>query len=756
MEIIERIPLERLKFLTTLQFSDFKALELCKSSSKNDDERKQNYNYLMSYCNGLIKAKGEMKRAYTYTDPTPLEVGGRLYCGLSIQGISSKIRGFLMKDITTDIDMKNAHPVILRYICKLNNNFSCPNLEYYINNRDEILAKFDSSGKTEFLKAVNSDKTNKKISDKFFKEFDKECKVIQKYITSLKDYKHIVETVPANRHYNWLGSAINRILCVYENKILQEVINFLIRKQIKTQNRCCDNMDYYMNSLECRNCYQKLSADFVETKICNIEIAALMFDGLMVYGDYYDNIDLLQEIENEVNTKFEGLNMKFAYKEHKTGIISIPDDFEPKPVIPELDFPFEKVNEEFEKQHCKITNKGIFIKQLANDNIVMSKQHLKMAYENMIYEKINKDGKVQKHNFIQDWLVNNPNQRSFEDIGIYPNQVKCPTNCFNMWRKFEMEMVSEYEHKQDALDLILNHIRILCNNEESVYDYFIAWIAQMIQYPEIKSNCPTLISKEGAGKGTLMRLFEKMLGDSKIFQTTTPSRDVWGEFNNHMANTFLVNLDELSKKETLESEGKIKGLITEPKLTINNKGINKYDIQSYHRFIITTNTEEPVTSKSDDRRKFIIRSSDEKCGDVQYFKKLYELLDDVNVIKTCYEYFKSIPDMDNFKELQLPVTEYHKELKEMSKSPIESWLEYFTAQNMNRDYIELKSESVYEKFNEWCITSGIEYNIDALKLMVRISRLKIDGIEKRKSSGFMVTKFDIEKMKKHFGIGCLL
>ena len=109
MEITERIPLEKLQFLTTLQFSDFKALELCKSASKNEDERKQNYNYLISYCNGLIKAKGQMKRAYTFTDATPLEVGGRLYCGLSIQGISSKIRGFLMDGVATDIDMKNAN-----------------------------------------------------------------------------------------------------------------------------------------------------------------------------------------------------------------------------------------------------------------------------------------------------------------------------------------------------------------------------------------------------------------------------------------------------------------------------------------------------------------------------------------------------------------------------------------------------------------------------------------------------------------------
>lgn len=716
MELIERISLDKIHYLNSLNFKQFKELEICKSSCKNDDDRKTQFNIMKSFCETNLKTRGETKRIYAFTEKTPLEVGGRLYCGNSIQGLSSKLRGLLLRDITTDIDMKNAHPVILRYLCKLH-NIECPNLSYYVENRTSILERLGKEYKTEFLKAVNTDKTNKKAKDDYFKSFDKECKNIQKQITSLECYKYIVNSVPSTREYNWLGSAINRILCVYENKIIQEVISVLNSKQI--------------------------------------EICALMFDGLMCYGNYYNDIDLLREIETFVNTKFDGLKMEFSYKCH-CQLIQIPSDFQIENKVKPLEKSFDKVCEEFEKRHCKIINKGVFIKQLDNDNVVLSKQHIKSSYEHLIYEKYDKDNNIKQMNFINDWLINNPNQRCYEDIGIYPNNDLCPHNYFNMWRKFSMDMVTDWEFHQEGLDMILNHIRILCNNEDVVYEYFIAWIAQMVQYPEVKSTCPTLISKEGAGKGTLMRLFEKMLGDAKIFQTTTPSRDVWGEFNNHMTNSFLVNLDELSKKETLDSEGKIKGLISEPKMTINNKGVNKFDIQSYHRFIITTNNEEPIKTTSDDRRKFIIRSSDEKCGDVEYFKKLYELLDDTNVVKTCYEYFKSIPNMHDFKNIPLPVTEYQAELKELSMSPIESWLRDFTFKHQDDDFIELKSQNVYEKFSDWCNENGVDYKIDTLKLMVRINRLNINGIEKHKTKICNTTKFDIEKLKKHFGIGCLL
>ena len=112
--------------------------------------------------------------------------------------------------------------------------------------------------------------------------------------------------------------------------------------------------------------------------------------------------------------------------------------------------------------------------------------------------------------------------------------------------------------------------------------------------------------------------------------------------------------------------------------------------------------------------------------------------------------------MQDFGSIQPPQTEYHSELKQLSKSPIESWLEQFTQQNKDRDYIELKSQSVYEKFNDWAIDNGLEYKIDALKLAVRMSRLNINGIEKIRKNTSRGYKFDIEKMKKHFGIGCLL
>ena len=90
---------------------------------------------------------------------TPAGLGGRLFSTGSMQGISGLYRGLLMRGKGTYIDMKNAHPVILKYICRLH-SIDCPALEYYINHRDEVLSKWSNKamGKNAYLVATNDKK----------------------------------------------------------------------------------------------------------------------------------------------------------------------------------------------------------------------------------------------------------------------------------------------------------------------------------------------------------------------------------------------------------------------------------------------------------------------------------------------------------------------------------------------------------------------------------------------------------------------
>jgi len=731
MELTEIVDLRSINYLSNLSFETFVSYVKWDDNMKFNDKKKM-HKAFMFFCESNIKCGGEMKRVYSYSMN---EVKGRLFSGGSVQSLTREIRGAIMKH-TTDIDMQNAHPKILLYLCK-KYNILCPNLTYFCDNRDEIFKSVSDDkdyAKKLFLKAVNSDKRNRTEKNQTFKNFDKEMKQIQFQLCNHPDFIDIVRSVPDTRKYNFLGSIINRILCVYENAILQEVINVI-------------------------------------TNTLNLEIAVLMFDGLMIYGTEFEDIALIDTIEEHVNREFQGLDMVFTIKEHSNEIV-IPEDY----VIPTLEEvkqskndkinelvlerSFEKVCEEFEKTHSKLINKACFVKENDNGVIMMTRTQLTTAYENLDYQV--KDytedvPKIKLKPFINMWLKY-PQMRCYDDVGVYPHPLVCPERILNIWKPFRAELITEYTEKPDVIPMFINHIKVLSGNNDIVCEYLISWLAQMFQFPAVKTICPVIISKEGAGKGTLIDIINKLVGKEKYYETATPSRDVWGDFNGRMAGSFFVNLNELSKKETTDSMSAIKALITDTRMTINNKGCPQYEIQSYHRFLITTNNEEPINTTKDDRRKLFIRSSDELISNIDYFTNFRrEIIDDDNAIRTIYNYLMNKADMDKFHSIPLPKTEYQIDLQELSISPIENWLKLFVEENIDEVEVKIKSSDVYNLFNEWLKLNKIKFEMNNLQFSVRLKRLNINGIETQKGSkGIMNTIFNLNLLKKHFNLGCLL
>lgn len=707
MELIERIPLEKTEFLLSLEFAD---LEPYLNKCKTKQERKLEVEKIKAFCLTNRKTNGETKRIYA--KPKCCKVDNRLYSGGSVQSLPKAFRSFFMGDTTTDIDMVNCHPVILSYVCKLH-NISCSKLYEYIKNRDKILSQFTdrNEGKTAFLCSVNCDKLNAKISNKFFKEFDKEMKGIHSQLLELEDYSEIIQSVPASKEFNKNGSAINRILCGYENRILQEAIHII-------------NMN-------------------------EIEPAVLMFDGLMVYGEADESI--LSEIEKGVEAKFPNLNMKWSIKEQESEI-EMPNDF----VSPaKKDNLFISMSTEFEKIHCKIVNENVYIKELSENVKIMSKDTLRGAYLHMT---CGEDKFSNPISFIDKWMACNDKIRKYDDMDIYPVMESCPATCYNMWKPFRastLPHVEVSEETREGVASILKHLLILCDNNQEHYEYFLNWIGQMIQYPERKSVCITLISKEGAGKGTLIYLLRRLLGDSKVLETTDPMRDVFGQFNGVMKDSFLINFSEVGRADMTAGRGKMKALITDPTLLINEKGVKGYTVKSYHRCLITTNHEEPIDVGKDTRRDVIFRCSDELISNKEYFDSIREVIDNDEVIRVFYESLMLLDGLDDFNKIPLPKSDHQKHLSELSVPVPVQFLKDWTLKHYEGEsrVSELTSQQIYDLFSDWKEANKIKYEVNVLQLLTRISNARISGISKRKTTKTMFTVFNVDEMAKFFEIG---
>jgi len=224
-----------------------------------------------------------------------------------------------------------------------------------------------------------------------------------------------------------------------------------------------------------------------------------------------------------------------------------------------------------------------------------------------------------------------------------------------------------------------------------------------------------------------------------------------------MASSFFVYLNELSKKQSMETEHRVKGLITDPSLQISTKGKDSISTTSYHRFCGSTNDEESMNTHKGDRRKLMVSASNELKGNFEYFNHLIKCIEDVNYIKSFYEYLKSIPDLNKFNNIPIPMTEYQSILCELSITPIEAFVRDMI-QDTPADIHELvlDSNELFDMFKGYLQKSNTKYEINLIKFGVRLTNLKLDGISKERGRAGIKKKFDVKLLKKHFMIGCLI
>lgn len=422
---------------------------------------------------------------------------------------------------------------------------------------------------------------------------------------------------------------------------------------------------------------------------------------------------------------------------------------------------FDKVAKQFEKTHAKIVRESVFVSIYPEKIEFKTKEQLKTSYSHLMFI----DSTNQSRPFISKWLFGNPKQKRYDTVGTYPpGGSPCPTNVLNLWTPYAMERVTTFVYKQEAVDLYLNHIKIMCNHNEEMTQYFNSWHAQIIQVPGIKTRSPALTSKMGAGKTGIQLFLEKMLGEDKVLISNDPVNEVFTKFNNLLAGAILVCLDEMDAKDMAPHLSKLRGWQTGKSMSIEVKSNSRVKIPSYHRWMMAWNEGrgEPVQTTEDERRTFIVRASDELIGNTEYHKKFYDTLEDIDSVKSIYEHYKcpiNYPDMKDFHRVKPPVSHYQRESVQLHRSPVDMWLEQFTYDlSMMKDrnnFVELSLPDILTKHMDWAKDNGytgehIKYNITTAKLNSALSRLDCGVSTGSRVAGFNYKKFDISKLMIHY------
>jgi hypothetical protein len=290
----------------------------------------------------------------------------------------------------------------------------------------------------------------------------------------------------------------------------------------------------------------------------------------------------------------------------------------------------------------------------------------------------------------------------------------------------------------------------------------------MLQFPAQKTGqFPIFISEEGGGKGTLIEMIKQLVGEEKFFETTNPEDTVWGHFNPMMMNAYFVYINEFGKKNQEDADGRIKGLLTDSSITINGKGKDPFKMKSYHRFLGSTNNEDPVNVKKGNRRKWVIRCSDQLKGNKEYFTEMYKLIGDKIVMRTLFDYLMDI-DCEGMVGEDPPKPQYQEELEASNEHMIQQFLkwgagdfDYYKQRDFEThtegEVIEYKANDLYDKFKRFKTYKHYhlyETSSPALikKILLYNATLPDDIIVKKRDGNNNKTLINWRRVKEHFNL----
>jgi len=707
MEFFDKYDLQRVKNLLFLSDE-----ELLKYTNHTQYNQKENEKYIKlikeSLKEILLSNKSQTEIKYKVFDCN------RLYSTncKSLQYFSNNILHYILPDNTYEVDMKNCNPKILLYLFK-KHNLNHSKLEYYCNNRDYLL-KQNNLDKSFVLKEFNKDNNknhNIKWLDDLLKEINDNKPILYTEEQDKINKSHIENK---KQSHNFLSSMICSILWHYENKILMKA-----------------------------------------TKLYNCIVPR--FDGF-----YTDNIDLDLEELNLITKKYDiiwtkkNINKEINIKDNFNDTGDLLHDINSKK--------YRDVEYYFNKKHFKIVNNATFIRKNSDIEIeLLNTKAMMESYKHLYYEMwIESKSSIEYKVFIDRWIKANPKMITYDKMDYYPNSNDCPKNCYNLWKKFDVELITEYKYLNDDLDFLLNHILILCGNNQEVFNFVIKYLAHLFYKPEEKIGKMILFaSKEGTGKSMFYSLLKSMIG-TRFYSIGDVKKNLIGNFNSSLLNSYVINLEEVDYFSSKDGADILKNLITETDLEVNVKGKDPKIIKSVHRFIGNTNhVVMPLKISVNDRRYCIIRSSDEKKNDSDYFKKLKKIISDKNLQATFYEYLSTI-DITDFISCKIPETEYLDELKESFETPLLDFVKHLLVET-DDEIIYESSNDLFKLFNSYLLETKTKIDWSIRKFGLEMNEFIKDGyvddnlvkthyIERIKKSGKNYYSIDCKLGKKIFDI----
>lgn len=297
-----------------------------------------------------------------------------------------------------------------------------------------------------------------------------------------------------------------------------------------------------------------------------------------------------------------------------TEVEALPEDKKP-----ELDPILERMNKEYFVAPDGAGKTAIFREsddpEMGDLRLTaLTKAEFTLAHENETVEFPKPGGEVGRTS-LATWWLRHPQRRQYPNgMALLPNGAARP-GTYNLWRRFRTEPVA------GDVSPMLEHIAMLCGGVVELVAYVLLWLAFCVQKPGSRPEVALVFrGGQGTGKGTLLRLMVWLFGSHGLH--ITQSSHLVGNFNAHMRFALFVFVDEGYWAGDKAGEGVLKGLITEPTITVEMKGRDVFTAPNRLKLCMASNNAWVIPAGADERRYCVIDVPNTRAKDHAYFDTL--------------------------------------------------------------------------------------------------------------------------------------
>ena len=303
----------------------------------------------------------------------------------------------------------------------------------------------------------------------------------------------------------------------------------------------------------------------------------------------------------------------------------------------------ERINNEY---FFRRDNSEICRQNAATGEIqVLTPQQLRTTLAGRWVDAVNpKTGKMATREAATIWLESRARREVF-GVEYRPNNIGLQPGHLNLWLDWGIEP------EPGDYSLVLDHIqKIIANGDDRKAEFLLNWCADIVQNPTRKPGVAVVLrGGEGAGKSVLGAVLRRLLGPRNVLVNADKDR-LLGRFNSALASKILIQAEETFFAGDARTADALKHLITGQTLEIELKFGRSFEMELFHRLLITSNHTQVIQASSEVRRFVVCDVSDTRRGDAIYFERLYAVADgrDDVTAKAFMQHLMS-RDLSNFR-----------------------------------------------------------------------------------------------------------